>query len=48
MDPPLNNPRANASYLRANTIVPRNPFRKMPIRLYGYKKILSIIGSDLR
>jgi hypothetical protein len=45
MDHPLNNPRANASYLRANTIV---PFRKMPIRLYTYEKILSIIVFDLR
>jgi hypothetical protein len=48
MDHPLNNPRANASYLRANTIVHGNPSRKMPIRLYAYEKILSIIGSDLR
>jgi len=48
MDHPLNNLRANASYLRENTIVPGNPSRKMPIRLYAYEKILSIIGSDLR
>jgi hypothetical protein len=46
MDHPMNNPGANTRYSEANTIVPERASKKMPIRLYSYEKILSLIQSD--
>ena len=40
-------PGINAIGPGTNTIDPGSPYKKMPIRLNSYEKILSLIGYDM-